>query len=133
MNKALSLILAIGMLLCLCVTALAAQSLPPGFVALSPTEMDWHEAKDYCANQGGRLPTAHRRGGKNIAGVDGFGKTKTPWPRVFQGLPGQQLFWTDTDAPDSSQAAYLVGKDRGKIKVDFVEKRNKHRVLCVQK
>ena len=133
MNKALSLTLAICLLLCLSFTALAEQSVPPGFIAISPKEMNWHEARAYCAKQGGRLPTAHRLGGKDIAGVDGFGETNTPWPRGLQKLSGQQLFWTGTDAPRNSQAAYLVGDDRGKIKADFVEKRNKHRVLCVRK
>lgn len=88
------------------------QTMPQGFMAMSPEKMPWEEAKAYCASQGGKLPrfeNSDNLSSSNMpkkASIDGFGVSKGKLP---EGLP-KAKYWTGTamGAPHKQTGEQLV-------------------------
>ena len=114
--------------------AVAAATLPSGFIALAENLMNWEDAKAFCKEKGGQLPLI---GGKNSLSsspwppsgtiVGGFRATGAPWP---SGLPSSD-FWTGTVCSDGPDRSWNVTVQDGNIAVGFVRQRNLLRVVCV--
>ena len=126
-----TLIFAVG----LPAVAYAEVKLPPGFIAVSDTRMNWYDAKAFCEQQGGRLPRINGTDswdGKGEATIDGFGVMGAPWP---SGLPNG-IHWTGTEVTDGPGNSWHVG-DRvargGHVGGSYDCKSIPRRVVCVPK
>jgi len=97
------------------VMAEAASKLPAGFIAISESNMTWADAKNYCEQQGGKLPSINGLDPWNAGGplrsrnndttqeaipIDGFGANGAPWtgglPARLQGATNLVYYWTGT-------------------------------------
>ncbi|MDL2313887.1 C-type lectin domain-containing protein [Desulfovibrio sp. OttesenSCG-928-C14] len=117
------------------------QTLPAGFIAMSPEKMPWEEAKAYCASQGGKLPrfeNSDNLSSSNMpkkASIDGFGVSESKLP---EGLP-KAKYWTGTamGAPNKStgeQLVWIIEGIGGAVGMGFNignSDKAKLRVICV--
>jgi hypothetical protein len=118
----------------------AAEKLPSGFIAMSDAQMKWADAKNFCAQKGGKLPLV---GGNNKldkvpkgTSIDGFGAVGDAWPT---GLPlgkfGDPLdYWTGTEDSRDPDTSWRVSATRNKlISVSSYPHFRLFNVLCVPK
>ena len=76
----------------------AIDALPPGFIALSESRMNWEDAVTYCWRQGGRLPRINNSNvwdgtaDSDSIMLDAFGTLGDDWP---VDLP-RAYYWTGT-------------------------------------
>lgn|GEM_PF-2354065 len=115
-------------------------TVPYGFIAVSQSAMTWDEAKNFCQQQGGRLPLVNDRTNltsRDIATrmrIDGFGPTGSRWPT---GLPGYRSYWTGTSGSFSPRTnrtvrPYVVEKTLlQRVRATAAQYRTTH-VVCVQ-
>ena len=125
------LVFAFILLLSFPAAAFAAENLPPGFIALSESDLTWEQAKAWCQQRGGRLPLI---GASNSLGsvptgtsIDGFGTVGAPWP---PGLPGG-LCWAGTVDSDYSDYSWLVNAGGGVVDVYVSHQSSNLRAACV--
>jgi len=111
MNKITGVFL-LAVMLAVPTMAFAASEVPPGFIAVSESRMNWADATAWCATHGGRLPRINNSDSWNYEGkatIEGFGTQGSPsWP---PGLPGG-FYWTgtvDTAPPGLSLFVYNIG------------------------
>jgi len=112
----------------------AASKLPPGFIALSESDMNWSNAKAFCQQRGGKLPRVNNSdswNGKGKATIDGFGAEGAPWP---SGLPDDGLYRMGTACTAFSGCSLLVTSQSGKVFVTNTRQSNVYgRAVCVPK
>jgi len=114
--------------------AFAAKKLPPGFIAISASEMTWTEAKTYCQQRGGRLPLIG--GSESLAAdairsdtpIDGFGVDAGPWPAR---LPSDS-YWTGTVNSNFPGSSFIVTDTGGSGDVSTSQQSDTNRVVCVR-
>ena len=100
-----------------------------GFIALSETHMTWSDAKDFCQQQGGKLPRINGSDswdGRGEFTVDGFGAKGAPWPSA---LPSSVPYWTGTAFNARPVLSWFVHAEGSGI--DRYHQSNTLRVACV--
>jgi len=108
-----------------------------GFIAFAPNEMNWSDAKAYCASKGGQLPliggSDSLTSAPNGAPVDGFGSVQAKWPSI---LPHGD-YWTGTEGRSGGGNSVYVSFDHndknyaGWVEVVYGPQGRAHRVVCV--
>jgi len=118
--------------------AQGGDALPPGFIAVSESRMDWQEANAYCQKQGGRLPRINNSAawdgaetaGPDPVGIEAFGVLGGDWPAL---LP-KAYYWTGTQ--DDTEPGYSWGVravQDGIIGVIGADAEGNHlRVACIR-
>ena len=117
--------------------AFAAETLPPGVIAMSGTSrMTWADAKNFCEQKGGRLPLID--GKKSLdriskgTPIDFFGVTGAPWPADM----GRFTYWTGTESthPDSKGEVWRAIPTGDRLLGGNTRAQDDtNRVLCVPK
>jgi len=111
--RSLALSLCLLLLPLIAVNAKATPAgLPPGFITLSESRMNWSDAVAYCRQQGGRLPRINNSdswGGLDIADsdtvmIDAFGAVGDKWPADLI----RAYYWTGTEDSDESNHSWGV-------------------------
>ena len=118
----------------------------PRYIAVSDAEMTWHQARDWCAARGGRLPLINNAeslgrdvvfGTKGTVTIDGVGRVNvgpireeftTSWDDT--GLPGS-YYWTGTVNADSPGLSWHFINDDIYVYVYYYGQGDVLRVVCV--
>lgn len=111
------------------------QPLPPGFIALSESTMNWKNAEAFCQQQGGRLPliggSSRRVPWHDATPVDGFGSLNSPWPSGLRYV----YYWSGTDLDEDSGFKYRIYGGARIVSVSAERSSNSStaRAICVPK
>jgi len=129
-----SFVLSLCLLLALPAVAGAAEKLPPGFIAVSDSTLNWSDAKAFCQQHGGKLPLINGSASlawgsiSSGAAIDGFGAKGAPWP---SGLPGDN-YWTGTEDAGDPGDSWIVHDHDGNVYVNSLHQSGDvGRVVCV--
>ena len=113
--------------------------LPPGVKVMAEKRLTWAEAKEFCRQQGGKLPLVNGLESSDYpvanTPIDGFGTVGGPWPAEFADLPKAVRFWTGTedisDMEEGEDTAWHVYERGGTVGVGNASQSAATRVVCV--
>jgi len=121
--------------------SLAAEKVPPGFVAVSDKKMKYPDAEAFCKQKGGKLLRINKSDSwdgkkQKEASVDGFARipngvaTGIAWPA---GINGDEAYWTATRDAGNPDFIWYVKKRStdGEVNFDKVIHRTQLFVICV--
>ena len=102
-------------------------------------ELTWAEAKEFCRQQGAKLPLVNGRESSDYpvaqTPIDGFGVVGGPWPTEFADLPKAVRFWTGaediSDMEEGEDTAWYVYERGGTVGVGNTGQDKPARVVCV--
>ena len=116
------------------VAALAADQVPPGFIAISDGKMTYYDAKKFCEDKGGRLPYV---GGGSAAlkktpkgtSIEVFGAVGSQWPASVP----KADYWTGTDNASGPRSGYVITTSRLGVDAMGSHRSGEARTLCIAK